>query len=280
MSIARQRRRPPSVGRSASRTLLLATDLAQSVLSDLRAQKLNHHAYTPYGFHSGPQAAGPHLGFNGQLREPTGWYHLGNGHRVYNPVLMRFHSPDRLSPFGKGGLNAYAYCGADPINYQDPTGKFSVAIARLAQLIETTFLHAGIIAANAVGPVARGWQLVAARVSTVGSLTAISGSVLQLAGVSAGAVVSNLGTGLSVLAVFVRTFSAISNHLRAQTLWQTVKENVTNLTRGTAFQRAAPPDIEMGVQRPSSFPPGRLTSLEPDPSPAVQGAEIRQGVER
>lgn len=124
MSIPRQRRQPPSVGRSASHTLLLATDLQQSVLSDLRAQKLNHHAYTPYGFHGGPQAAGPHLGFNGQLREPTGWYHLGNGHRVYNPVLMRFHSPDQLSPFGAGGINPYAYCSGSPVDRVDPSGKW------------------------------------------------------------------------------------------------------------------------------------------------------------
>jgi hypothetical protein len=35
---------------------------------------------------------------------------------------MRFHSPDRLSPFGKGGVNAYAYCGGSPVNRTDPSG--------------------------------------------------------------------------------------------------------------------------------------------------------------
>lgn len=65
------------------------------------------------------------LGFTGQPRDPlTGCYHLGNGHRTYNPVLMRFHSADRLSPFGKGGINAYAYCQNDPVNYHDPSGRF------------------------------------------------------------------------------------------------------------------------------------------------------------
>lgn len=67
------------------------------------------------------------LGFKGErLEQPYGWYHLGNGLRVYNPVTRRFHSPDRLSPFGKGGLNAYTYCVGDPVNFSDPTGHNAV----------------------------------------------------------------------------------------------------------------------------------------------------------
>lgn len=70
-----------------------------------------------------PQAS-PVLGFTGQPRDPlTGWYHLGNGHRTYNPVLMRFHSADRLSPFAQGGVNPYVYCLGDPVNHSDPTGQ-------------------------------------------------------------------------------------------------------------------------------------------------------------
>ncbi|EPJ83956.1 hypothetical protein CFII68_18000, partial [Pseudomonas sp. CFII68] len=42
--------------------------------------------------------------------------------RAFNPVLMRFNSPDSSSPFGEGGLNSYAYCIGDPINRIDPTG--------------------------------------------------------------------------------------------------------------------------------------------------------------
>jgi RHS repeat-associated protein len=69
----------------------------------------------------------PQTGFNGQLHEPvTAWQLLGNGYRAYNPVLMRFHRPDDLSPFERGGINTYAYCGDDPLNRMDPSGHFAI----------------------------------------------------------------------------------------------------------------------------------------------------------
>lgn len=70
-----------------------------------------------------PRQSGPRPGFNGELLDDiTGHYLLGNGYRAYNPVLMRFNSPDSLSPFGEGGLHAYAYCAGDPVNRFDPSG--------------------------------------------------------------------------------------------------------------------------------------------------------------
>ncbi|WP_238591846.1 RHS repeat-associated core domain-containing protein [Pseudomonas abietaniphila] len=50
---------------------------------------------------------------------------MGAGYRAFNPVLMRFNSPDSLSPFGEGGLNPYAYCLGDPVNRLDPSGHLS-----------------------------------------------------------------------------------------------------------------------------------------------------------
>lgn len=79
------------------------------------------HVYTPYG-HSAIRKS--LLGFNGEFQNPvTGLYSLGNGHRTFNPTLMRFCSPDYLSPFSKGGLNSYAYCLGDPVNLTDPSGQ-------------------------------------------------------------------------------------------------------------------------------------------------------------
>lgn len=102
---------------------LLATDRLLSPLMALGASGRSRNAYTPYGYRPAQDTA-PSLGFTGQLPErELGWYLLGNGHRTYNPVLMRFHSADRLSPFGAGGFNAYAYCHGDPINFHDRSGE-------------------------------------------------------------------------------------------------------------------------------------------------------------
>ncbi|MCK1793988.1 RHS repeat-associated core domain-containing protein [Pseudomonas violetae] len=55
---------------------------------------------------------------------------LGNGYRAYNPVLMRFNSPDSLSPLGEGGLNSYAYCQGNPANNTDSSGQVMDSIVR------------------------------------------------------------------------------------------------------------------------------------------------------
>ncbi|WNW12869.1 RHS repeat-associated core domain-containing protein [Pseudomonas sp. DTU_2021_1001937_2_SI_NGA_ILE_001] len=112
---------------------LLATDAPGSVLHALTTGQHQAQAYAAYGYH--PPGGGLHslLGFNGERRDPvTGHYLLGQGYRAYNPVLMRFNSPDSLSPFGGGGLNAYGYCQGDPLNHKDPSGhvKFAMAFLR------------------------------------------------------------------------------------------------------------------------------------------------------
>ena len=105
-------------------TTLLATDQQRSVLQTVKA---NHPpqpiAYSPYGHLPSESGLLSLLGFNGERPDPvTGHYLLGNGYRAFNPALMRFNSPDKLSPFGKGGLNPYVYCLGDPVNLIDPNG--------------------------------------------------------------------------------------------------------------------------------------------------------------
>ncbi|POA19080.1 Rhs family protein [Pseudomonas sp. FW300-N1A1] len=107
-------------------TTLLTTDQQRSVLSALDTIRPHPLAYTPYGHRPAENGLLSLLGFNGERSDPvTGHYHLGNGYRQFNPVLMRFNSPDSWSPFGQGGLNAYAYCDGEPVLGSDPTGHFN-----------------------------------------------------------------------------------------------------------------------------------------------------------
>ncbi|WP_095081375.1 RHS repeat-associated core domain-containing protein [Pseudomonas sp. Irchel s3h17] len=116
--LAQQRQQDGSVD-----TTLLATDQQRSVLGTRGLTGSHLLAYSPYGHRPAENGMLSLLGFNGERPDPlTGHYHLGNGYRQFNPVLMRFNSPDNWSPFGEGGLNAYGYCGGDSVNMVDRTG--------------------------------------------------------------------------------------------------------------------------------------------------------------
>ncbi|WP_338745834.1 RHS repeat-associated core domain-containing protein [Pseudomonas putida] len=108
---------------SNSKTILLETDYASSVLSGHRHDASDNHLYTPYGYDHREKTNGLISGFNGHRRDPLrGGYLLGNGYRSYNQRIYRFEAPDSFSPFHEGGLNTYAYCLNDPVNLHDPSG--------------------------------------------------------------------------------------------------------------------------------------------------------------
>jgi len=117
-------------------TTLLGTDQQRSVLHTLKNNLPQRDiAYSPYGHHQNASGLTNLLGFNGERADPvTGHYPLGNGYRDFNPVLMRFNSPDSWSPFGGGGLNAYAYCKGNPVLRTDPTGH--APVMSYAQLLK------------------------------------------------------------------------------------------------------------------------------------------------
>lgn len=122
--------------------------------------------------HAGARAR---LGYNGQLHEPRSCSQiLGNGYREYNPVLRRFHSPDSLSPFGEGGINAYAYCEGDPVNHADPSGHFLVPLA--------AFMGIGAVGVGA----AAGVMAVQGKSKEAGILGAIAGALGAISMVAAG----------------------------------------------------------------------------------------------
>lgn len=106
---------------------VLRVDFANSVLGSASGSAV----YSPYGYLATEKLQAL-LGFNGQWCDSrTHGYPLGAGRRIYNPALMRFCSIDPLSPFDKGGLHSAAYCGGDPINRTDPSGRFFQRIRKL-----------------------------------------------------------------------------------------------------------------------------------------------------
>lgn len=116
----------------------MATELVKCDSNNSASGVEQARTFTPFG--NSQWIGGPVLAFSGQLCDRrTGLYLLGNGQRAYDPVLMRFISPDRQSPFGNGGISTYAYCLGDPVNRLDPSGEVSLKkVAKAAFLIAST----------------------------------------------------------------------------------------------------------------------------------------------
>ncbi len=91
------------------------------------------------------------LGFLGQYTDNnTNLQYLGNGYRAYDAKVGRFISPDGLSPFGKGGLNAYAYGENNPVLYSDPDGHEIIISMLIASIVS------GAVIGGTVGAITAG----------------------------------------------------------------------------------------------------------------------------
>lgn len=167
---------------------LIAADRNDSVLWARQGSHTDGKMYnwSPYG--NANTTESPLSGFNGErIDRVSGAYHLGNGYRAYNPILMRFNCPDNLSPFGSGGINPYAYCSGDPINNTDPSGHLSVsAIAGIvmgAVGIALTVFTAG--------------TSIAAAGSVIAALEASSVSSLAIGGIGVASDLTSIASGVS-----------------------------------------------------------------------------------
>ena len=131
-TVLRNRSQPLAVIKGADNTGhadLLVTDEKNTVFHIVNTAGDAPLSYLPYGYTSPLSSRLPLVGFNGEpLEVLTKSYPLGNGYRIYNPILMRFYAPDELSPFAAGGLNPYMYCQGDPVGKIDPSGQVPIVL--------------------------------------------------------------------------------------------------------------------------------------------------------
>lgn len=84
--------------------------------------------------------------------------------RYYNPAWRRFISPDDTAYLDldtPSGLNLYAYCNNDPVNYSDPSGNFAISIGFLvASMAIGAVIGAGVSGGIAYYKGERGEDLV------------------------------------------------------------------------------------------------------------------------
>ncbi|OTA14257.1 RHS family protein [Xenorhabdus vietnamensis] len=164
------------------------------------------HGWSPYGQ---GKPAGLLPGFNGERVDPvSGTYHLGNGYRAYNPILMRFNCPDSFSPFGAGGINPYAYCAGDPINHTDPSGHLSwqaitgIVAGTIGLALAVFTAGASIAAAGGVMAAistASATSLIVGGLGVASDVTAIASGAVENINPEASAILGwvSLGTGLT-----------------------------------------------------------------------------------
>ncbi|MDZ5432184.1 RHS repeat-associated core domain-containing protein [Pseudomonas fluorescens] len=183
---------------------LLTTDQQRSVLQVTGPGGATRQVYTAYGHRRAESGFGSLLGFNGEaVDRVTRHYLLGNGHRAFNPVLMRFNSPDRLSSFGRGGWNAYAYCQGDPVNFCDPTGQFALdSILRL--FVSSSTFASSVIALKPVIPF------------KLANSALANGGVFQLAakpafGAASSAIAGVIGLGFGVTGLASAIIAAVDS---------------------------------------------------------------------
>ncbi len=87
-------------------------------LSDADGETVQTYEYSVYGepAASDPNHPNPFLFTARRFDRETGLYHYRA--RAYNPFIGRFLQTDPAN----SGMNAYAYCGNDPVNMVDPLG--------------------------------------------------------------------------------------------------------------------------------------------------------------
>ena len=117
--------------------------------------------------------------------------------RYYDPEIGRFISPDSvdyLNPQSINGLNLYAYCGNDPVNYYDPRGCFLVlaCILGLTALVGMGLAIGGVASDNNT--------LTAVGLGMVGTAALVSGGIALAGAIATGATLTGIIGGVTATA--------------------------------------------------------------------------------
>ena len=134
----------------------------------------------------------------------TGLYYLQT--RYYDPEIGRFLNMDDISyadPEQIHGLNLYAYCANNPVNYVDPTGHFIVSL--IVSMVVGAVIGGAINGIKAYNAGQRGWGLFGAIAGgaimggAMGSILALGGAAgLASAGLANCVVSTGAALGISV----------------------------------------------------------------------------------
>lgn len=195
--------------------LLLHADIQSSVLLTLGGKR---RCYLPYGT-SWP-ACTSRLGYVGVYLEPVAALQVfGNGCRAYSSCLMRFTSQDRRSPFDKGGINAYGYCLANPVNRADRSGQFSTTL--IAPLLSGAInaISLGALAALQIDKQPKGRLRRGTQLGALAAIVGLGGAVWRLVELeSKGAqIMMWTGTAAGIAAAGYRSLHYLSG-IKAQKL--------------------------------------------------------------
>ena len=168
-----------------------------TAIYDASGTKIGEYTYDAWGNCSVTYGIGKDVVRNNPIRyrsyyydKETNLYYLNA--RYYDPALRRFISLDSteyLDPDTPNGLNLYAYCNNDPVNYADPSGNSVIASILISFAVSSLFgwgLSAtfGSQIAGGIGSIGGGATAVSTSMSlcALGPWGVVAGIALMAAG--------------------------------------------------------------------------------------------------
>ncbi|MDX7988289.1 hypothetical protein FE392_13260 [Xenorhabdus sp. 12] len=241
---------------------MLGTDHNSSVLTSYKRDGTQtHYRYSPYGQQNSDERDPAIPAYNGErVDKISGAYHLGNGYRAYNPVLMRFNAPDSESPFGVGGFNTYAYCLGDPINHIDPSGHMSPG-SIFGLVFGTVGLAVGVFLAIPTGGASLSISgAILAGIGLASDVTGIASAVLEDSDPKASSVLGWVSLGLGVATIAGGAISFIKGLQQAKRM----ADSFGTVYRSEIMTHEGMP-VRTNMMEPSAGPSEYMHGIDNEP---------------